>query len=156
MLWHQEMQENVNKSASKPRSSWAFPCFWEYLAGGACCSYIGNLNNLFFVSSRRLAVMAAVAKVRKNGARPMNAKRETRIQTYFGKHRPKDRKGHQEAKTPRVNANAILIRRASGPRRGEITVLVVASRGFKPSPYPSLVLGQKVAVLWLCCGLAVA
>ena len=53
--------------------------------------------------------MAAVAKVRKNGARPMNAKRETRIQTYFGKHRPKDRKGHQEAKTPRVNTNATLI-----------------------------------------------
>ena len=31
----------------------------------------------------------------------------------------------------------IYIRRASGPRRGEITVLVVVSRGFNPSPYPS-------------------
>ena len=31
----------------------------------------------------------------------------------------------------------IYICRASGPRRGEITVVVVASRGFNPSPYPS-------------------
>ena len=53
---------------------------------------------------------------------------------------------------------SLHIRRASGPRRGEITVVVVVSRGFNPLPLPLpwAVLGTKVAASWLRRGLVVA
>ena len=46
------------------------------------------------------------------------------------------------------------IRRASGPRRGEITVLLVVNRGFNPSPYPSP--GRFWDQKLVSCGFAVA
>ena len=48
----------------------------------------------------------------------------------------------------------IYIRRASGPRRGEITVFIVVCRGFNPSPYPSP--GRSRCQKLVSCGFAVA